>query len=110
MHTRIREYGAGRGHEGVCTASARLLNTIFRLGPVRSILTYFHPKHVLQQEQWMSATVWSPVMRTRSSLGPRHTFTLRNAAWAQASVQDTSHCCLSEGAGAALCAYTLWKR
>lgn len=37
--------------------------------------SYFHPRVVLQHSQYMSATAWSPVSRTRSSAGPHPTLT-----------------------------------
>jgi hypothetical protein len=40
------------------------------------MLTYFQPRVVLQHSQYMSATAWSPVKRTRSSACPHPTLTL----------------------------------
>ena len=37
--------------------------------------SYFQPRVVLQQSQYMSATAWRPVKRTRSSAGPQPIFT-----------------------------------
>jgi ABC-type phosphate transport system substrate-binding protein len=39
-------------------------------------LTYLHPKTWKQEQQWMSFTVCLPVINTRSSFGPKQTFTL----------------------------------
>ena len=42
----------------------------------RTKLTYLHPKTWKQELQWMSFTVCLPVINTRSSFGPKQTFTL----------------------------------
>ena len=50
--------------------------------------SYFQPRVVLQQSQYMSATAWSPVNRTRSSAGPQPIFTTELKRYARPIVVE----------------------
>lgn len=54
-------------------------------------LTYFQPSVVLQFSQYMSATAWRPVNKTRSSAGPQPMFTL-NQAYSHETSSLYLHC------------------